>query len=89
MFEYDLIKSTGNQIKHGINFEQAQELWLDHNLVEIHAKKTNEPRSIVIGKIKEKHWSAIITYRNGNIRLISVRRSRNEEETLYESQRIR
>jgi uncharacterized protein len=30
---------------------------------------------VLIGKIDEKHWSAVITRRGDNIRLISVRRS--------------
>jgi len=37
-------------------------------------------------KIAEKHWSAVITKRDDNIRLISVRRSRDEEIAIYESQ---
>ena len=37
------------------------------------------------GQIAGKHWSAIVTYRNENIRLISVRRFRDDEVELYES----
>jgi uncharacterized DUF497 family protein len=33
-----------------------------------------------------KHWSAVITRRGDNVRIISVRRSRDEEVTIYESQ---
>ncbi|MBA3027424.1 MAG: BrnT family toxin [Desulfobacterium sp.] len=40
---------------------------------------------VKVGKINEKHWTGIITYRNDNIRIISVRSSRNEEIELYES----
>jgi uncharacterized protein len=39
----------------------------------------------VIGQVKRKYWSAIITYRENNIRLISVRRSRDDEVKVYES----
>lgn len=65
--------------------DQAQRLWEDANLVEISAKTIDEPRSLVIGQIGNKHWSAVITYRNSIIRIISVRRSRNSEVSLYES----
>ncbi len=85
MFEFDASKSKSNLQKHGIDFIEAQALWSDSNLLEIPAKTLDEPRSLVIGVIEQKHWSAVITYRNGNIRLISVRRSRDEEVTLYES----
>jgi hypothetical protein len=53
--------------------------------LEIAAKIQDEPRFLVIGVIDSKHWSAVITYRNENIRIISVRRSRDEEIELYES----
>jgi len=86
LFEYDENKSLLNQSKHGINFEDAQLLWDDSDLVEVPAKNVGtELRFLVIGKINNKHWSAIITYRDKNIRVISIRRSRVEEVKFYES----
>ena len=84
-FEYDPEKSAANLAKHGIGFEEGQFLWLDPDLLEILAKKVDEPRSMVIGKIEGKHWSAIVTHRDGTIRLISMRRSRDKEIEIYES----
>ncbi|MGY1490232.1 BrnT family toxin [Methylobacillus pratensis] len=84
-FEFDPVKSQSNLLKHGISFVDAQALWNDPNLLEIPAKTEDEPRYLMIGLIHGKHWSAIITYRDTNIRLISVRRSRTEEVALYES----
>ncbi len=96
-FEFDENKSKINQEKHGINFVEAQQLWIDPNRIELLAKTEDEPRfmligkigdkhwSVLIGKIGDKHWSAIITYRQTKIRLISVRRSRTNEVNLYES----
>lgn len=65
-------------------FEQAQALWNDVAGVEIPARVTDEPRWVVIGKIEDKHWSAVMTRRGENIRLISIRRSRDEEVAIYE-----
>ena len=84
-FEFDAVKSESNRTKHGIDFIEAQGLWSDPMLLEIPAKTDDEPRYLVIGLIEEKHWSAVITYRGENIRLISVRRARTEEVVLYES----
>jgi uncharacterized protein len=84
-FEYDDGKSKANLEKHGIDFLGAQVLWNDPDLLEIRAKSDDEPRYLVIGLIGPKHWSAVVTYRNGTIRLISVRRSRRREVELYES----
>ena len=84
-FEFDAAKSQANLEKHGIDFEAAQTLWTDPHLLEIRANSEDEPRFLLIGKIGEKHWSAVVTYRQGRIRLISVRRSRRKEVELYES----
>ena len=84
-FEFDEIKSQANLLKHGINFIDAQALWDDPSLLEIPANTEDEPRYLIIGLIQGKHWSAVVTYRGSNVRLISVRRSRTEEVALYES----
>jgi uncharacterized DUF497 family protein len=84
-FEYDSKKSQSNREKHGIDFKDAQALWIDEDRLEIPAKTLDEPRYLVVGKISGKHWSAVITYRGENVRIISVRRSRDEEIELYES----
>ena len=84
-FEYDPNKSQRNLEKHGIDFEQAQLIWEDAHRLEIPARTVDEPRYLVIGRIAGKCWSAVITYRSDNIRIISVRRSRAEEVDLYES----
>jgi len=83
-FEFDQGKSVSNFDKHGIDFTSAQELWNDPEFIEVLANSDEEPRSLVIGLIGEKHWSAVITYRGENIRIISVRRSRKSEVVLYE-----
>jgi len=85
-FEFDEKKSQTNLKKHGIDFIDAQRLWDDPDLVEIQAKSTDEPRFLVIGVIEDRVWSAIISYRSEMIRIISVRRSRKLEVTIYEGQ---
>jgi uncharacterized protein len=84
-FEFDAAKSESNRTKHGIDFFEAQRLWNDPMLLEIPAKTDDEARYLLIGIIDDKHWSAVVTYREANVRLISVRRARTEEAALYES----
>ncbi len=84
-FEYDRAKSAANKIKHGIDFEAAQVLWRDERLLEVPARTEDEPRFVAIGKLEGKHWAAVYTLRNGNVRLISVRRARAGEIERYES----
>jgi uncharacterized protein len=83
-FEFDPAKSASNLDKHGIDFTAVQALWDDAMRAEIPARTADEPRWLVIGQIEGKHWSAVVTYREQRVRIISARRSRKEERALYE-----
>ena len=83
-FEFDPRESVSNKRKHGVDFVEAQALWDDPDLVEVPARTDDEPRYLVVGRIADLHWSGVITYRDERIRIISVRRSRQEEVLLYE-----
>ena len=87
-FEFDPRKSAANLAKHGIDFVDAQRLWEDPDLLEIPARTEDEPRWLIIGRIDAKLWSAVVTSRGDAIRLISVRRSRDDEVALYEGKVI-
>ena len=50
-FEFDPQKSRFNRQKHGIDFIEAQLLWLDSDRIEIPARTTDESRILVIAKI--------------------------------------
>ena len=82
-FEFDPAKSAANLKKHGIDFIDAQALWNDPDRLEIPARSLNEPRTQVIGQIGDVVWSAFITLRGDQIRIISVRRARDEEKAAY------
>ena len=84
-FEFDAQKSASNKAKHGIDFSEAQKLWDDPDLIEIPVMTSDEPRLLVIGRIRGRCWSGVITYRGEKIRIISVRRARKEEVNIYES----
>ena len=84
-FEFDKNKSEANKQKHSIDFNEAKQLWDDPDYIEIPVKTSDEPRFIIIGKITEKHWTGVITYRSEKTRIISIRRSRKEEIEIYES----
>ncbi len=83
-FEFDPEKSEANKAKHGIDFVEAQVLWDDPDRLQVSARTEGEPRVMLIGRIGEKHWSAIFTIRDELTRIISVRRSRAKEVEKYE-----
>ena len=82
--EYDLGKSAANKAKHGVDFAEAQALWSDPWLLEAPARTNDEPRFLVVGRLGDRHWSAVCVHRGDNIRIISVRRAREKEIERYE-----
>lgn len=83
-FGFDPTKSEANKVKHGIDFVEAQALWEDPDRLQVPARTQGEARLMLIGRIGDKHWSAIFTSREDRIRIISVRRSRTREGERYE-----
>lgn len=85
VFEYDPQKSVLNQHKHGVDFEKAKNLWFVENII-IPLMTAPEARYMIIGKIENKLFSCIFTYRGTKVRIISCRRVRlqKEAELYYE-----
>ena len=86
-FEYDPKKSASNKVKHGIDFEEAKALWDDFICIIPLGSGHGEERQAVLGMIDGKHWTAVVTMREGFIRIISVRRSRKNEEAYYDGEK--
>lgn len=87
-FEFDPNKSHTNLHKHGIDFIEAQDLWLDPDCLLIPAKLVgDEPRWAILARRQDQCWTGIYALRNGNVRIISVRRAHPEEERFYHGQK--
>ena len=71
-FEFDDNKSLTNYDKHGVDFNDAQSLWDDSDVTEVEAMSGDEQHVLVIGAIADKYWSAVVTQRNDNFRIISA-----------------
>jgi hypothetical protein len=82
-FEWDPAKSAANLAKHGLDFATAARLW-DAPVVYLPSRHGGEPRQLAVGRLSGRMWTAIVTRRGDALRLISVRRSRREEEQVYE-----
>ncbi|MGH7952914.1 MAG: BrnT family toxin [Limisphaerales bacterium] len=85
-FEFDAAKSAANRKKHGIDFVAAQELWQDIDRIDFPVDCTVESRSMMLAMLNGKLWAAVYTMRGASIRLISVRRARDNEKELYEQE---
>lgn len=84
LFVFDPLKSKASESKHGIDFLEAQRLWDDPQCVVFAAKTEGEPRWLLIGRLRGRHWVAVFTIRGRIIRLISVRRARSKEVARYD-----
>lgn len=82
-FEFDPDKSAANREKHGIDFVVAQALWSVAAL-EVPAIWPGEPRFLRIAQMGGKVWVAVFTLRSGQVRIISVRRARDNERAAYD-----
>ena len=85
-FEFDPAKSASNEQKHGINFDQAQPMWNDPDGLVIPSTSKTELRQLLIARIGEKLWTAVFTQRGKKLRIISVRRARDNERNRYDSE---
>jgi uncharacterized protein len=85
VYQWDPVKSHKNQEKHGISFEQAVLLLDDPNHLILPARSVQEEtRLAIIGMLEDKLWTCIATERDGALRIISCRRSREKESKIYE-----
>lgn len=87
-FEFDPDKSKANKNKRGIDFYRARRLWNDPYRVEIPARWLDEARFILIASTGNEVWAAIYTVRNKRVRIISVRKARDNEKEIYHSSRV-
>jgi len=81
-FEWDNAKNETNVAKHGIDFEDAIEIWERPVLVSP-SHRGGEDRWIAIGVIEGVEIAVVYTERGTARRLISARRARTHERTAY------
>lgn len=86
-FEWDDAKNQSNIEKHGIDFEDAKQLFVDGFwFVQDERKDYGEPRFIGLGYINRRLLSVVFTERKPNkIRIISLRKANLREVQAYEA----
>ncbi len=87
-FEWDSGNVDKNYWKHGIFPSEAEEIFLDKNLVVVRDVKhsQSEIRYVIVGEtIKKKLLFVVFTTRGEKIRIISARTANKKEEDKYVS----
>jgi uncharacterized DUF497 family protein len=75
LFEYDPEKSQKNKERHGIDFDEAQELWkVPHTIFPAKAS-FGEVRYFILGQLFGRVYMAIFTYRGLLTRIISCHKA--------------
>lgn len=83
-FEWDLNKQKLNLKKHGIDFDDAANIFRGPHIVRsAHPGAGGEERKIAIGSLNEIEIAVVYTIRGKVRRLISARRARQSERTAY------
>ena len=89
MYEWDNNKNDANELKHGLRFEVAIEVFSDENaVVQFNRNVDGEIRDQIIGKLENEIviLFVVFTKRAQKIRLITARRANKEERAIYENQ---
>ena len=90
-FEFDQAKSQANKAdpNRKLDFVEAQVIWQSTYVLLGSVEVENddgglEVRDLTVGVINGKKWLAVTTKRDEVIRIISVRRARENEEKSYD-----
>lgn len=84
---FDPAKDVVNQQKHGLSLAVGDGIFEDddHLIIPSIRAKDGEDRFKVIGRVGQKLFTGIFTWRGDVTRFISVRRSNSGEERAYHS----
>ncbi|NLX29246.1 MAG: BrnT family toxin [Bacteroidales bacterium] len=83
-FEYDQHKNRSNIIKHGIDFADAESIFMYPMLIrEVVRSDYGEQRWISIGLLKGIVVVMVFTIRRGKMRIISIRKANLKERDIY------
>jgi uncharacterized protein len=86
-FDWDRRKSESNLVKHGIDFEEAIEVFYGPVLLR-RSDRNNEERWIAIGHSGTRLIAVVFTRRVEVIRIVSARRARKNEEREYRNAKV-
>ena len=85
--EWDEQKAESNRRKHGIDFDEAIEVFCGACLLRRSDRKLEE-RWIAIGESEGRVIAVIFTWRGTALRIISARRARRNEKRAYHQEKM-
>jgi uncharacterized DUF497 family protein len=89
-FEWDIDKAAENEVKHGVTFDEAQEVFRDAYAIEFYDELHSdfEDRFRLLGMSSRQVLLVIYTERENDVlRIISARKATTNEKKQYEAQK--
>jgi hypothetical protein len=85
--EWDEEKAASNRRKHGIDFDEAVEVFYGASLLRRSDRDTEE-RWLAIGETEGRVITVVFTWRGDALRIISARRARRNERRAYYQEKM-
>ena len=83
ILDWDPAKNASNEAKHGISLDSASAIFVGPVVI-LPSTHPGEPRYLAIGLIEGRHWTVVYASRGDRLRLISARRSREDEKINFQ-----
>jgi len=80
-------KAASNRRKHGIDFDEAVEIFYEPSLVR-RSDRHKEERWLAIGESKGRVITVAFTWRGDTLRIISARHARRNERRAYHQEKV-
>jgi uncharacterized DUF497 family protein len=89
-FEWDEAKNRANMAKHGIDFDEAIQVFYGLSLGFVDQRRNyGETRMIIIGMAEGREILVVYTVRGESYRIISARRAKRDERRAYRQAQAR
>jgi hypothetical protein len=85
--EWNEEKAASNRRKHGIDFDEAIEVFYGATLLR-RSDRNMEERWIAIGESEDRVITVVVTWRGDTLRIISARRARKNEKRAYHQETL-
>lgn len=85
--EWNEEKAASNRRKHGIDFDEAIEVFYGMSLLRRSDRKSEE-RWLAIGETEGRVVTVVFTWRGDTLRIISARRARRNEKRAYHQEKM-
>ena len=85
-YEWDEGKRLSNKLKHGVDFSEAADFEWETAVIQS-SPRGGETRFTALGFINGRLHYLVYAIRNGNLRIVSLRKANRRERMHYERQR--